>query len=143
MSRLSWDEFGLGVAELAARRSLCKPGAGACAISADHRTVVPGYAGPSEYVDTFGCDDCTSYCRRHLKPVADRDPGYRDCPSVHAEMNLLMQADRSRIQDGTIYINRAPCYQCRKMIANSGLKRMVYATGSDEHKSEYVPEMTA
>jgi dCMP deaminase len=127
--RPAWDEHWLQVAALFARRSLCDGGAGAVVVSADNRVAYHGYAGPAASTPTSGVTDCTAFCGRHRKPVQERDPGYLDCVSVHAEMNTLIHADRSMIAGGTFYVSRAPCWTCAKMIRNSGVRRYVYPVG--------------
>jgi deoxycytidylate deaminase len=52
-------------------------------------------------------------------------PEYDDCYALHAEANALMAADRSTWQGGTIYVLGDVCFNCAKLIANSGLARVV------------------
>ena len=54
-----------------------------------------------------------------------RGPSYDNCVAVHAEANALLHSDWSRRKDGTIYIGGPPCWDCAKLIANSGLARVV------------------
>lgn len=57
-------------------------------------------------------------------------PGKKDsnvaCPTLHAEANALSVCDRSQREGGTMYVTSAPCFPCAKLIANSGLARLVY-----------------
>jgi hypothetical protein len=69
---------------------------------------------------------CTQFCERHRKPLTERDPGYQDCQSIHAEQNALIHADRTLAAGGTFYISREPCWTCTKMIRNSGVRRYVF-----------------
>ena len=48
--------------------------------------------------------------------------------TVHAEANAIAQAARNgiRLEDGSIYVTASPCFGCFKLIANSGLKRIVF-----------------
>lgn len=48
------------------------------------------------------------------------------CVSLHAEANALVVCDRTQRELGTIYTTSIPCYDCAKLIANSGLARVVY-----------------
>lgn len=52
--------------------------------------------------------------------------GDKPCPSLHAEANALSVCDRSQREGGTMYVTSMPCYDCAKLIANSGLKTVVY-----------------
>jgi dCMP deaminase len=48
--------------------------------------------------------------------------------TVHAEANALLQAARHGVSiDGAaIYITASPCWNCFKLIANSGIRRILY-----------------
>src|SRR2546421_11797491 len=48
--------------------------------------------------------------------------------TIHAEANSILQAARNgvRIEGADIYTTASPCWPCFKLIANSGLKRVVY-----------------
>jgi dCMP deaminase len=50
--------------------------------------------------------------------------------TLHAEQNVITFAAKNGIKtDGTtIYVTAAPCKQCSKLIAQSGIERVVYAT---------------
>lgn len=52
--------------------------------------------------------------------------GYSDCISIHSEANALLHSNYTQRRDGgTLYINGRPCWDCAKLIANSGLRRVV------------------
>ena len=48
--------------------------------------------------------------------------------TIHAEANAIVQAARNGVQiDNTeIFITASPCYDCFKMIANTGIKIIYY-----------------
>ena len=48
--------------------------------------------------------------------------------TIHAEANAVLQAARNgvRIEGADIYTTASPCWPCFKLIANAGLKRIVY-----------------
>jgi dCMP deaminase len=48
--------------------------------------------------------------------------------TVHAEANAIAQAARNgvRLDGGGIYVSASPCFGCFKLIANSGLSRIVF-----------------
>lgn len=50
---------------------------------------------------------------------------YDNCVSNHAEANALMYSDFTARQGGTIVVNGTPCWGCAKLIAGSGLARLV------------------
>ena len=49
--------------------------------------------------------------------------------TTHAEANAIVQAAKHgiRIEDSEIYVTASPCYNCFKMIANSGINKIYFA----------------
>lgn len=134
MSRPSWDETWLAVAKQVAARSLCsRAQVGAVITDSRNRIVATGYNGPPAdyplptYEDTSDLLMCGAWCTRAQLARVEKAVDYTDCPSLHAEANALLAADRSSWQGGTIYVTGVVCHACGKLIANSGLKRVVIA----------------
>lgn len=50
---------------------------------------------------------------------------YDNCIAQHAEANALLWSDPSMRLGGTLVVNGPPCFGCAKMIASSGIKRVV------------------
>jgi dCMP deaminase len=129
MSRPDWDECWLRVAEVIQQRSRCDRGVGA--VITDHRNqvIMTGYTGPpaswTRAVDA-SITNCHSYCLRARMSAEKRMPGYADCPSTHAEMNAVARADYSRMVGGTFYVSSIMCIACTKIIANSGVIRVIW-----------------
>lgn len=124
--RPTWDETWLSVARDIARRSLCvRDQVGVVIVNVHNRVVATGYNGPPEGFAHWDAP-CIQWCPR-AKQVNVKDPDYHDCPSLHAEANALSVCDRSVREGGTIYITSAICAGCAKLVANSGLKRVVIA----------------
>jgi dCMP deaminase len=48
--------------------------------------------------------------------------------TVHAEANALVQAARNgvRVGQASIYVTASPCFNCFKLIANSGITRIIF-----------------
>lgn len=133
--RLSWDETWTAVADVIARRSRCDSRqVGAVVVDPTNRPVSTGYNGPPRGLDLPSGSTCTDWCPR--RQTGDRGLGYGlSCLSVHAEANALMFADRRDYEGGTIYVTSACCQDCAKLVANSGLKRVVMrVTAEDEHR---------
>lgn len=59
--------------------------------------------------------------RRNPAPAGS----YTTCPSIHAEANSLLSGDRSARMGGTIYVTTEMCWECCKLVANSGLSQAV------------------
>ena len=61
---------------------------------------------------------------------------YDDCVSTHAEMNALVRGARADFEDGVMYVTRVPCFTCAKVIANSGVKRVVMQIAPEDEERE-------
>lgn len=124
MTRPSWDEVRLQMAQEIAKRSLCvKAKVGAIITGPDGKHIVgEGYNGPPTGW-SHGTQPCNVWCKRttSLTPA----PDYSDCTTIHAEANALLKSDYTKRQGGTIFITSHPCWGCAKLIANSGLSRVV------------------
>lgn len=124
--RPTWDETWLEVAAVVAKRSLCvKSAVGAVIVDASGRVDSTGYNGPPRGMERS--TPCSDWCPRATEGVGAGTASYAGCHSVHGEGNALLHANSTTIRGGTIYITRAPCRDCSKLIANSGLVRVVAA----------------
>lgn len=135
MTRPTWDETWMSVAEAVGLRSKCdRRRIGACIVSEDNGYVVVGYNGPPASFDAPDGSTCQDWCPRMLNPSPG--PSYEDCVTVHAETNAIAKADRTRIQDGTLYVTSAVCWDCAKVVANSGVARvMMWLEQDDMHRN--------
>lgn len=124
--RASWDDTWMAVADAFAGRSLCTQSrVASVVVTADNRVASVGYNGPPAGLSFT--EQCDTWCPR------GREPGVRDgrnyglsCLSVHAEVNAIMRADWSAMQDGTMYGTRTPCHDCVKVVGGSGVARVVF-----------------
>ena len=46
---------------------------------------------------------------------------------IHAEQNALLHSDPEKRKGGTAYVNLQPCPTCAKMLAASGISRVIFA----------------
>lgn len=123
--RPTWDEWGLLIARAVSARADCsRRRVGAVVLDANHRVVAAGYNGAAP--GRRGCLD--GGCPRARAFSTPYSP-YDNCIANHAEVNALLYADRSKTEGGTMYITDAPCFGCRKVLANSGLARAVWPDG--------------
>lgn len=128
MFRASWDETWMAVADTIARRSPCaRRQIGAVIVSSHNRIVSTGYNGaPAGFQPAQLSPDCTGWCSRPSAVSTTVGVSYGlSCPSIHAEANALLFADRRDFEGGTIYVTSACCQDCGKLVANSGLARVV------------------
>ena len=112
---ISWDEYFMGVAMLAARRSKDpSTQVGACIVSQDNIIVSTGYNGMPK-----GCSD-------------DEFPWGREGAEtkypfvVHAELNAILNANGRDLRGSRLYVALFPCNECAKAIIQSGVKEVLY-----------------
>ena len=118
--RPSWDRTWLNVAQVVAERSTCdRRKVGAVIVTKDNRPVSTGYNGPP--AGWKSSSSCSAFCPR----ANHKTPTYDNCVAIHAEANALLFAARNQYEGGTIYVNHLCCFDCSKLIANSGLARVV------------------
>jgi deoxycytidylate deaminase len=90
-------------------------------IAPNKRVVGFGYNGSPP-----GFGHCTDgFCPR-LNEKDTAGSNYDTCISQHAEAGALLWSDVSLRQGGTIIVNGPPCMGCAKLIASSGLSRVVH-----------------
>ena len=114
---ISWDEYFMGVAQLAAKRSKDpNTQVGACIVSQDNKILSMGYNGfPS------GCSDDEFPWER------DGDAYDTKYPYVcHAELNAILNCRGANLEGSRLYVALFPCNECAKAIIQSGIKEVVY-----------------
>ena len=137
--RLSWDDAWMYCAQVIGRRSKCSLAqVGAVVVTSDNRVNSTGYNGPPRGMPAEG--PCTDWCPRAMMPPEERARNYTDCPGIHAEANALLRSDWSQAQGGTIYSSAAVCLNCARLIANSGLARVVHCVVTEADRGRH-PDM--
>ncbi len=149
--RVSKDEYYLGIAKEVSRRSTCFRRSIGAIIIRDDQIISTGYVGaPRKTKSSFDHGFCL---RNKLKiPHGHR---YELCRSVHAEQNAIINAARAGVSllGGDIYIygssyegqkpiDAFPCFICKKMIINAGLRRVICSTVEEKMKIFSVSEWT-
>ena len=120
---ISWDEYFMGIAMLAAKRSKDpSTQVGACIVSDDNIIISTGYNGMPK-----GCSDDEFPWERD---GADNDTKYPYV--VHAELNAILNANGRDLRGSRIYVALFPCNECAKAIIQSGVKEVLYL--SDKYK---------
>lgn len=115
MKRASWDEYFMNIAREVSRRSTCDRKFVGAVVVRDKTILSTGYNGSIRgmpHCDEVGHDMENNHC------VA----------TIHAETNAVLQAARNgvAIDGATVYTTASPCWNCFKMLANSGIRRIVY-----------------
>jgi len=116
LERISRDDMNMNIACIVSKRSTCaRAQVGAVAVK-HNRVVSIGYGGAPS-----GMPHCTE-----VGCVRGEDGG---CIStIHAEANVIAFSAKFGISlDGAVlYTTISPCYDCAKLIINSGIKEVVY-----------------
>ena len=138
MSRPSWDEYFLEIADIVAKRSTCSRRQVGALIVQEKRILTTGYNGPPsglKHCEEVGC------LREQLGiPSGER---HELCRGLHAEQNAIIQASLHGVQvkGSVLYCTHQPCIICTKMIINAGIKEVVFMQGyPDELSQEFLNE---
>ena len=112
---ITWDEYFMGVAMLAACRSKDpNTQVGACIVSPDNVIISTGYNGLPN-----GCSD-DEY-------PWDREGDETKYPFVvHAELNAILNSGGRRLDGARLYVALFPCNECAKAIIQSGIREIFY-----------------
>ena len=115
---ISWDDYFMGVALLAAKRSKDpNTQVGACIVNKEHIILSTGYNGLP-----VGCsDDTYPWAREAEDPMQTKYPYV-----VHAELNAILNSGGKSLAGATIYVALFPCNECAKAIIQSGIREVVY-----------------
>lgn len=113
--RASWDEYFMNIAREVATRSTCDRKHVGAVVVRDRSILATGYNGSIrglEHCDEDGHLMEDNHCVR----------------TVHAEANAIVQAARNgvRIDGASIYVTASPCWGCFRLIANSGIVKIVF-----------------
>lgn len=130
--QVSWEDVRMDMAIALGQRSRCSRAQYGCVIEDIQRRVVgEGYNGPPAtwpYGGPCAGRDMLhhdAWCRRGVEgPEDDTRLSYTDCPAIHAEANALLNCTR-RPDGATLYVSGLCCFNCVKLIANSGVVTIV------------------
>ena len=123
---LTWDEFFMGVAQLAAKRSKDpSTQVGACIVSRDNRILSVGYNGTPN-----GFDDIYFPWDREGEELETKY-----LYVVHAERNAILnyRGNSKDLEGAKIYVDLFPCNECAKEIIQSGIKEVYYLDDKYAH----------
>jgi len=134
--RPSKDQYYLNIAREVSKRATCMRAHFGCIIVKDDQIISTGYVGaPRKTKDCLERGNCL---RQQLHIPSGQQ--YELCRSVHAEQNAIINAARAgvsllggnmylygvKIVDGKEYQTFAyPCFICKKMIINAGIKKFI------------------
>ena len=123
MSRPTWDEYFLKQVEDIALRATCTRRQIGAIITKDNKIVSSGYCGTVR-----GAEHCIDKgCIRDELGI-ESGTQLEVCDAVHAEANAITQAAKNGngVNGATVYVTASPCWNCFKLLANSGIKRICF-----------------
>ena len=129
--RVSWEIYFMNIAKEVGTRSTCNRKHVGAVIVRGKTILATGYNGSIRglaHCDQAGHEMDNTHCVR----------------TIHAEANAIVQSARHgvRIEDSEIYITASPCYDCFKMIANVGIRKIYFGEFyRDERIMEHAKEL--
>ena len=112
---INWNEYFMGVAILASKRSKDpNTQVGACIVDENNIILSTGYNG-----FPYGCSDDEFPWDR-----SGEDTKYKYV--VHAELNAILNARGKNLNNARIYVDLFPCNECAKAIIQCGIKEVIY-----------------
>lgn len=113
--RKDWHEYFMDIAKMVSTRSTCDRKHIGAVIVKERTILSTGYNGSIRgrpHCSEIGCDMENGHC------VA----------TIHAEANAIIQAAKNgvAINEAEIYTTASPCWNCFKLIANSGIRKIYY-----------------
>src|SRR5512138_2429817 len=113
--RVPWDQYFMNIAQVVASRSTCPRKHVGAVIVRDRTILSTGYNGSIRGLP-------------HCDEVGHMMENDHCVATIHAEANAIIQAAKNGVAiDGAdIYITASPCWPCFKLIANTGIRRIVF-----------------
>jgi len=122
--RANWDNYFMEIAQQVATRATCDRRHVGCLIVRNRTILSTGYNGSirgSPHCDEVGHLMENGHCVR----------------TTHAEANAIIQAASNgvKIEGAEIYTTASPCWNCFKLIANAGIKKIKYGEFYQDKRS--------
>jgi len=124
MSRPTWEETGMGMADVIAKRSVCLKYQAGASFWRGKKHLVDGYNGPPRgivHCSEVGC-------------AKDTGQNGGKCRGAHAEMNAIVNAALHGISIGgaTVHCTYRSCLECSKHLINAEIVRFIYKHDYDK-----------
>lgn len=128
MSKPSFDDIYMELAENLAKRSHCVKAQVGAVLTKDTRIVSLGYNGPP--AGTHNCDE------EFPGVGCPRDSKGSCSLALHAEQNAILYASKNNvaIEGATLYVTLSPCISCARVIFTTGIKKVFYLNSYADFK---------
>jgi dCMP deaminase len=128
-TRKDWDTYFMDIAYMAATRSQCSRRRVGAVLVQGKKLLGTAYNGAPMGVpdcEEVGCMITEEFEQETVNGVLQMVKKQRCIRTIHAEQNLLLFTDRKDRDGSTVYVTDQPCWTCANMLANSGIKEIVY-----------------
>jgi dCMP deaminase len=149
MTRPGWSDYYVGLARAAATRGDCTRRQVGAIVVHEHHVFGTGYNGsprgsslsclngdcprgkhynmmPTGSDPYCACGNAIWPCPEYVEPGSD----YRNCTSVHAELNAIIDALKHGCPSGaSLYCSAKPCADCVKLMQASQIAKYSYPEG--------------
>jgi dCMP deaminase len=112
MNRIEKDDMYMEITKVISQRSYCKRKKVGCIIVKDNMIISDGYNGTPTGFENI-CEDEENNTKAYV---------------LHAEANALTKLAKSTQSSigSTLYVTMSPCYECSKLIIQTGIKRVIF-----------------
>ncbi len=148
MERRDKINYYLDLAEVVSKRGTCLRKAYGAVIVKNDEVISTGYVGAPR--GRQNCSDLGKCIREELKiPRGER---YELCRSVHAEANAIISASRQDMIGSSLFLvgidvptgeyvqNSNSCSMCKRLIINSGIRKVIIRDTKDTYRAINVQE---
>jgi len=127
--RKDWDTYFMDIAFMAATRSQCSRRQVGAVLVQGKKLLGTAYNGaPMGVPDCAeaGCTVVEEFEQEIVNGTPQMVKKERCIRTIHAEQNLLLFTDRDDREGSIVYVTDQPCWTCANMLANSGIKEIVF-----------------
>jgi len=127
--RKDWDTYFMDIAFMVSTRSRCPRRHVGAVLVQGKKLLGTAYNGAPMGVPD--CSEAGCMIVEEYEPAGGEGAGemvkkQRCIRTIHAEQNLLLFTDRIDREGSTVYVTDQPCWTCANMLANSGIREIVY-----------------
>lgn len=124
----TWNETWMNIADEISKRSKDNNTHVGAVIVKNKQLLSLGYNGPPKNFPDLEVPEI----QNNDEPIINRKNTFM----VHAELNAILnyKGNLSDLADSTVYVTVSPCYECAKILAQIGVKKVVYKT--EYHRKE-------
>src|ERR1700729_3034236 len=128
MSKLTFDQIFMNLANDLAKRSHCVKQHVGAVLTKDTRIISIGYNGPPAH--THNCDE------EWPGVGCPRDSKGSCSLALHAEENAILYAVKNgaNLEGATLYTTLSPCLPCARLIYSAGVKKVFFDKSYAEYK---------